>query len=379
MEDEGIREEYRRHTAFKLLFIALCILFMFIAAAVSITIGGYEISVLRVYEVIWDHLRGVDLVKYSDAWYDDDIVWNTRLPRVLFAIVAGIGLAVSGAMMQSIMKNPLAEPYTTGVSAGAYLGVALSMAVGFPALADSGMVVDAFLFAMLPVVVLAVMSPRFNDSVASIILLGTALAYMFNAASTIILVSTDSETLASVYRWQVGSFTDVDWDDLRVVAVVVAVGALISLFMSRQLNLMSMGDEGAQSLGLNVKRIRIISLVVMACMVAAIVAYSGIIGFIGLICPHIVRLIIGSDNRFLIPAASAFGAAFLLMADTLAKYMSSMDSVPVGAVAALIGAPVFLLILVTNRRRIWRAKRPVSTAAGGDAPSCSSRQRLSRL
>lgn len=351
--NEKLRTEYRRHVIFKLFFIALCIVFMFIAAAVSITIGGYDISVTRVYEVIWNHICGIELEEYSKAWYDDEIVWNTRLPRVMFAIAAGAGLAVSGSIMQSVMKNPLAEPYTTGVSAGAYLGVSLSVVAGFSLMSNSDTVIDAFVFALLPVLILTVMSPKFNDSVASIILLGTALAYLFNAASTVLLVSTDSETLASVYMWQVGSFTNVGWNDVSVVIIVVSVGSAISLFLSHKLNLMSMGDEGAQSLGVNVRLLRIIGLIVMACMVASIVAYSGIIGFIGLICPHIVRIVIGSDNRFLLPAASAFGAAFLLFADTVAKYMSSLDAIPVGAVASLFGAPAFLLILITNRRHIW--------------------------
>ncbi len=124
---QGLKEQYRQHTLRKVLFIAICVLLMFVALAVSIIIGGYDISFIRVYEVIWDHITGVELTLYSREWYDDQIVWNNRLPRVLFAMVAGAGLAISGVMMQSIMKNPLAEPYTTGVSAGAYFGVAVSI------------------------------------------------------------------------------------------------------------------------------------------------------------------------------------------------------------------------------------------------------------
>lgn len=348
---ETMKDDYRRHILRKVLFIAVCIILMVIAMAVSITIGAYEISIQRVYEVIWDHITGVQLEYGSREWYDDQIVWNGRLPRVVFAIMAGIGLAVSGVTMQSIMKNPLAEPYTTGVSSGAYLGVAMSMALGFNLVGGSA--VNSFLFALIPVVIMICLSPRFNDSVASIILIGTALTYMFNAFSTLILVSSDSETLESVYRWQVGSLTNMSWDQTIVVAVVVIIGSAAIMLLSRKLNLMMMGDESAQTLGLNVRRLRVVCLVIMALIVAFIVTYSGIIGFIGLICPHIIRLVIGSDNRFVIPAASAFGAAFLLISDTLAKYLSDLDAVPVGVICSLIGAPMFLIILIRNRRGIW--------------------------
>jgi len=255
--------------------------------------------------------------------------------------------------MQSVMKNPLAEPYTTGVSAGACFGVALSMVLGMSLFPSLNMGFEAFLMALIPVAIIIVMSPKLNNSVATIILIGIALTYMFNAFSTFLLVTTDAETLASIYKWQVGSFTNITWDQLSLIAVFVIVGTIIIEILSHKLNIMTLGDNAAQSLGVNVRRMRILCLLVMAVMVACIVTYAGIIGFVGLICPHIIRLIIGSDNRFLIPAASAFGAAFLLFADSAAKWLSSMDMVPVGAVCGLIGAPLFLFILMHNRRDIW--------------------------
>lgn len=352
-ELQAFKAEYRQHTARKAMFILACVVLAFFGVAISVIVGGYDISITRVYEVIWDHITGVELVPYSKEWYDDQIVWNNRLPRVLFALVAGVGLAVSGVAMQGIMKNPLAEPYTTGVSSGAYFGVAVSIVLGLSIMSSTDSAVSALLFALIPVAVMIMLSSRSMNSVATIILVGTALSYMFNAFSTLILVGTDSDTLASVYKWQVGSFSSIMWDQLTIVACVVFVGAVVIMLLSKRLNIMSMGDENATSLGLNVKRIRIICLIVMAVIVAFIVAFSGIIGFVGLVCPHIIRLIIGSDNRFVIPAAAAFGAAFLLIADTAAKWMSSLDSVPVGVVASLIGAPLFLYILIHNRREIW--------------------------
>lgn len=356
MTDAGLdsfKTEYKQHTSRKVAFILVCAILAFIGVATSVVVGGYEITISRVYESIWDHITGVELTPFTREWYDDQIIWYGRMPRVLFALVAGVGLAVSGVTMQSIMKNPLAEPYTTGVSSGAYFGVALSIAMGISVMNSTDSVIDALIFALIPVSIMIALSTRTEGSVATIILVGTALSYMFNAFSTLILVSTDADTLANVYKWQVGSFSDMEWPELEMVAAVVIVGSVLILLLSKKLNIMSLGDENAISLGLNIKRLRIICLVVMAVMVSFIVAFSGIVGFVGLICPHIIRLVIGSDNRFVIPAAAAFGAAFLLFADTAAKWMSYVDAVPVGVVASLVGAPAFLIILIHNRREIW--------------------------
>ena len=354
MEFETLKKEYKRRTLFKLLFIALCISFVVITGAISITIGGYDISPIRVYEVIYDHITGKQLEQFSKEWYDDFIVWDNRLPRVLFAILAGFGLAISGVAMQSIMKNPLAEPYTTGVASGAHLGVSIAMGMGILIIAEPfGMIGNAFLFSLIPVALIIIFSSRLGDSVASIILVGTALTYLFNAFSTYILVHLDSESLSNVYRWQVGTVSAISWDNLTLVAVAVISGSILIHLLSNRLNMMAMGDNNAKSLGVNVRRLRIIIMVIMAIIVSIIISFAGILGFVGLICPHIIRMIIGSDNRFVIPAASAFGAAFLLFADTVAKYLSSLDDIPVGVVCSFIGAPIFLIILIRNRRGIW--------------------------
>lgn len=349
---ESFLKGYRQSLVLKLGFIAVCIVLMVAMAAVSITIGGYDISATEVYETIFRHLSGSHPDLYSKEWYDNEIVWNTRLPRVLFGILAGAALAVSGVAMQSVMRNPLAEPYTTGVSSGAYLGMAVSIGLGIT-IAGTGDIITALIFALIPVSMIVLMSPRLNGSVATLILIGTALTYMFNAFSTLILVSVDAETLADVYRWQIGSLGDITWNNMPAIACTVIVGTAAIWLLTNKLNLMALGDENAKSLGVNVRRLRILCLVIMAGMVAVVVVYSGIIGFIGLICPHIVRIVLGADNRFILPASAAFGAAFLLTADTIAKYLSAMDSIPVGAIASLIGAPIFLFILMRNKRQVW--------------------------
>ena len=349
---EEFQNTYHRGILKKLFFILFCLIMLLVTSAISVTIGTYEITVWEVYQTIFNHLIGNDPEQGTREWNDLVIVWQYRLPRVAFAALAGFGLAVAGTAMQGVMKNPLAEPYTTGVSSGAYLGVAMSMCLGIT-IGAYGDMVSALILALVPVCIIALAASKVTTSVATIILLGTALSYMFNALSTFILVNTDVETLAEVYRWQVGSVAGLTWDELAYVALTVFAGSIGIFVLSSKLNIMAVGDENAKSLGVNVNLIRAIILVIIAAIVAAIVVYAGIIGFVGLICPHIVRMLIGSDNRYILPAAAMFGASFLLAADTIAKYISSFDTLPVGAVASLIGAPIFLYILINNRRGIW--------------------------
>ena len=344
---------YRRYTAFRLTFIVVCIAVAIIVAFYSLSIANFPLTLDDVIHVFSDHLNGISYDITTPEGIMDDIVFNTLLPRVIFAMIAGIGLAISGVTMQSVMKNPLAEPYTTGVSSGAYLGVALIMAMNFSILSTGGVVSNAILFALIPVFIILIMSPKMNNSVATLILIGTAISYMFNAASTLILVASESETVAEVYRWQVGSFSGLQWHSTIIASIVVILGSMIIFVLSKKLNIIMMGDETAKSLGVNVKRMRLACLFIMAVIVAVVVAFCGILGFVGLICPHMIRLVLGADNRFVIPAACSFGAAFLVVADTIVRYISLLDMIPVGAVVSLIGAPVFMIILIVNRRGVW--------------------------
>lgn len=361
MEDESIRNseglkgEYNSFTKLKIIFILACVVVAVIAVGVSVTIGPREISFIEVYQTIWNHITGVTFPEGSKEWLDDFIIWEGRIPRIFYAAVAGAGLAVSGVVMQSVMKNPLADPYTTGVSSGACFGVAVALVMGFSLsgqIGNLGFVLNAFIFALIPVAVIIVLSPLSNSSPATLILAGVAMSYLFNALNTLLLVTTDSETLAGVYLWQVGSLTDITWSQFYIMLTIVISGIVIILLFSRKLNIMTLGDQEAKSLGLDANVMRIICLLIMSLIVASIVAFIGIVGFIGLIVPHIVRMIIGSDNRFVIPASISFGAAFLMIADIISRLVT-VTAIPVGVVVSFIGAPVFLYLIVKQRKTIW--------------------------
>ncbi len=355
--NKDFKAEYSRYVWFKLLFIALLGVLTFFIFWVSLCVGTRDLDVATVFDYFIKHLQGVTYEPRSQQAFDDSIVWNYRVPRALFGIISGAGLAISGAIMQSVMKNPLADPYTTGVSSGALFGVAIAITLGFSfggsGIAGVGTVVNAVLMAMVPVVVILLFSPFFRKSPSTLILAGVAVSYMFNALTSILLVSTDEANLDIVYRWQVGSFTDLSWGSLPLMTISVVVGIAIILPLSNKLNLMSLDDKDAKSLGLNSERLRIVCLVILSFISASIVSYVGIIGFVGLVIPHMVRMIIGSDNRFLIPGSVVLGAFFLTACDIISRALDVQAEVPVGVVTSFIGAPIFLYLIIRQKSGVW--------------------------
>ncbi|MDR2846021.1 MAG: iron ABC transporter permease [Candidatus Methanoplasma sp.] len=355
-ESEGLKTSYKSYTKRKVLFIVICLTVAISSVGISVSVGGRNVEFLDVYSTIYHHIIGTSLQQGTAEWMDDYIIWNVRLPRAVFAAIAGAGLAVGGAVMQSVMKNPLADPYTTGVSSGACFGVAVGMVLGFTAinqLDQFGLVLNAFLFALIPMVMIIMLSPLSNSSPATLILAGVAISYLFNALNTLLLVTTDAETLATVYRWQIGSLVNITWDSVPLMALITVSGIVVISFLSKRLNLMALGDAQAKSLGLDVNSLRTVCLVIMSLMAASVIAYAGIIGFVGLISPHIVRMIIDADNRFVVPAAAAFGAAFLMVSDIVSRLISDIGAIPVGVVISFVGAPIFLYLIIKQGRHIW--------------------------
>ena len=351
------KKEYSRYVWFKVLFIVIFAVLTFLVFWVSLCVGTRDLSVAEVFDYFIKHVQGVTYEPRTQEYFDDKIVWDYRVPRALFGIIAGAGLSIAGAIMQSVMKNPLADPYTTGVSSGALFGVAIAMTLGFSfgatGIAGLGTVTNAILMSMVPVVVILFFSPFFRKSPSTLILAGVAVSYLFNALTSILLVTTDEENLATVYRWQVGSFTDLSWGSLPLMTIAVVVGIAIILPLSNKLNLMSLDDKDAKSLGLNSEKLRILCLVILSFIAATIVSYVGIIGFVGLVIPHMVRMVIGSDNRYLIPGSVVLGAFFLTACDIISRAIDVQAEVPVGVVTSFIGAPIFLYLIVRQKSGVW--------------------------
>lgn len=322
-----------------------------LAVLVTLGFGVYHISVADAIAAFFGHLTG-----HRAGYYDDYYVWDVRLPRALGALVVGLGLAVAGAVMQNDMHNPLAEPYTMGISSGAFLGAVLSLICGYSLIpfltGDAATIVNAFIFSLIPTAMIVVISHFRKMTPTAIILTGVAIMFLFSSICQVIMVAAPSESLADAYNWRVGTLAKVTWDNLPLMAGFVFVISLILYLLSRQLDVMYLGDRSATTLGVNAGRLRLVTLALVSFMTAAIVSFTGTIGFIGLVGPHVARIFVGSANRYLIPASAAFGATFIILADTVAK-VAGINGLPVGVISAMIGGPLFIYILVRQKKSAW--------------------------
>lgn len=346
-------ERYRSYIGSKYLFIIVCIVVAILVAGYAITVGSYKIGFFESYEMIWKHITG-DISDDITEQTKDLIVWETRLPRVITGAIVGIALAASGAVMQSMMKNPLADPYTTGISSGASFGATL--AIIYSVTFVSGVyatVVNAFIFSLVPAAIIILVSGLRKASPTVMILSGIAVMYIFNAFTTVFMLMADPEDLAAVYTWQVGTLGKSQWDYIPVMFGVTVVGVIILQLLSNKINLLSTGDESAKSLGVDADKLRIFCLIIVSLVTASVVSFTGIIGFVGLVCPHVVRIFIGSDNKYLIPASAAFGVVLVLVSDIIGRTIIYPAVLQVGVVTAFLGGPLFLYLLIKQKKEVW--------------------------
>jgi iron complex transport system permease protein len=281
------------------------------------------------------------------------IVLEIRLPRVLLAAFVGAGLATAGALLQALLQNPLADPYVLGISGGAALGGVAALALGVGAgLGALSVPLFAFLGAVAATALLYVIAGSVGRAPAQSLLL-TGVVFNAFASSLIVFVMTvaDLSRMRGIFLWLIGSIRLVDLWLVGSVGLLLALGLGVGVYHAYALNLLSQGDEAAAYLGVDVVKVRRRLLLATALMIGAAVAFSGLIGFVGLIVPHLLRLVIGSDHRLVVPASALLGAAFLMFADTLARTVLAPNELPVGALTALVGGPLFLALL---RRELSR-------------------------
>ena len=280
------------------------------------------------------------------------MVWLIRLPRLILAIGVGVGLSVCGVVMQAIVKNPLADPYVLGVSSGAYLGATLAMLLGLGTiLGGSAMGVlgcaGAFLVS-LAVVGLANLGGRANA--VKLLLAGSALSAVCSGFSNLfIFILNDDHAASAVVQWSMGSLAGADWQSNGVILPVVLAGTLFFWTQYRNLNLMLLGDESAVTLGTDLHRWRLVYLLVSALLVGFVVYKAGLIGFVGLLIPHVVRMVFGTDHKKLLPLSALLGAIFLVWADVLCRVVLPGNELPIGVLTSLVGAPAFVYLMARRK------------------------------
>ncbi len=343
-------ETYNKYIGRKWMFIIFCIISMFVVVGFALSVGDYHIDFFETYEIVWNHIIG-----NVEKPLEDSIIFTLRLPRIIAGILAGVGLAVAGVAMQSTLMNPLADPYTTGVSSGAGFGATLGMILGISlfGLEQYGIIVNAFVFSLIPMLVIVIVSKLKNASPTTMIMAGIAVMYIFGAMTTVITLMADPNDLQDLYRWTVGSLAFASADDLPFMTIMVGLGAIILQILSNKLNILASGDESAKSLGIDAEKLRRFCMILVALITASVVSFTGLIGFVGLVAPHIVRTVIGPDNRYLLPASAAFGALLLIVADLIGKTMIAPAQLQVGVITAFLGGPLFLWLILRKNSTIW--------------------------
>jgi len=343
-----LKRRMRFYSILGLFFLLLLV--MVLAAAV----GSVKISPLTTFRIL---LSQLPLVEVAQTWPSviSTIVLEIRLPRVILAGLVGAALATAGATYQGLFRNPLADPYLIGVAQGASLGAVIGFlmpldwqAAGFgviPLLAFCGALAST-------AVVYGLARMGKVLPITTLILAGVALGALLSSIVSYLIISS-GDKLHGIIFWLMGSFSLSQWSEVKVVLPYIGVGVLVILLFSRLLNVMQLDEEQAQQLGVNVERLKVVLLVAATFITAAAVSFVGIIGFVGIVIPHAVRLLWGADHRFVLPLSLLVGAIFLILADLVARTVLAPTEIPIGVITALCGAPFFLYLLRRRRKAIF--------------------------
>lgn len=316
------------------------------AMIVGISLGPISIPFKETVLICLHKLHLIDYAGFSDQQWV--VITEVRLPRVLVASLVGGALAVAGVAMQGLFRNPLVEPGYIGVSSGAALGAVCAIFFGWSSVSAMFLPLSAFGGALLATsVILLVWKATKQQSIIVLLLLGIGINSFFSAIMNVLVATSKNEQeLRSIVYWLQGGLEARTWEHVIIISIPIIIGSLILLFFGNQLNMMLLGEEHARTSGVNTRFTRNTVLSIAALITGAAVSVSGIIGFIGLVVPHILRLIIGPDHRLLLPASAFGGAAFLIFADLISRMILQPITLQVGVVSALIGAPLFILLII---------------------------------
>ncbi|WP_410874872.1 FecCD family ABC transporter permease [Nocardia sp. A7] len=321
---------------------------LIVVAIGALSVGRYGVPPNEIVRILLGQFLPIE-----QTWYPQEstVVLDVRLPRVLLSILLGAGLALTGAVMQAVFRNPLASAQVLGVSSGASFGGVLILLAGFGGAALVGGAFLGGVAALALVVAIARAVP--GAPLLMIILGGTVVGAMFQAmVSFITYIADPYSELPSIVFWLMGSLATASYTKVLTAAIPIVAAGLVVLALRWRLNILAMGDEDATALGLAPKRLRNLLLVCVALITAGSVSVAGVIGWVGLVVPHLVRMMVGTDNRMVLPVSALLGASYLTLIDTLSRTISSTE-IPIGILTAIIGAPFFVALLIRNRTRLW--------------------------
>lgn len=326
----------------------ILLIILFLSIGFAVTMGSVDISIKEVYEVILYKLFNIGDSSMG-AGAVADVVWLIRMPRIVLAIAVGAGLSVVGIVMQAIVKNPLADPYILGVSSGASLGATLAVVLGIGSVFGSNSLgIMGFIGAFgVSILVLMISNIGGRSNSIKLLLAGMALSSVCSSFSSfLVYISDDSQKLKTITFWLMGSLAGAKWNEIVIILPVIILGTIFFITQYRTLNLMLLGDEVSITLGTDLHKFRIIYLVITSLMIGLLVYVSGMIGFVGLIIPHIVRIIFGTDHKKIIPITALLGSIILIWADVISRSLIKGTEIPIGIVISIIGAPLFVWLMI---------------------------------
>jgi len=317
-----------------------------IVAGISLGSGSAEISKKEIFELLVKKTQG-----HTPVSPEATIIFNLRIPRIILGFMVGGALALSGVMFQGMFKNPLVEPYTLGVSGGAALAVSAVLVFGYPL--GFGLPMAGFCGALLAIFFVYTIGSRWKKmKITSLLLTGVMLSFICSAAIMLIMSVAKSEEVHGIIFWIMGNLEGIPPPLLRLVCVIISVGAVLSFSKAWSLNALSMGEEEATHLGIEVEKVKRELFILSSLMTGVAVSVSGIIGFVGLVVPHFIRMLIGSDHRIVMPAAFLLGGTFLVLCDTVARTVIAPIELPVGVITGIIGGMAFLYFLNKSGKRV---------------------------
>jgi iron complex transport system permease protein len=344
----AVGDVYRRLARRRSALLALAAALLFVSLLTDVMIGPAELTISQVLDAL---LRPGQVDSSHRV-----ILWSFRLPTALFAVVIGAALGVAGAQMQTILSNPLASPYTLGVSAGASFGAALAMVCGagvVPIAATFVVPTSAFVFAMLCSLAVYGVAHVKKGATEHIILSGVALLFLFNAGIGFLQYNASEDQLAAIVFWIFGSLQRATWPKLAFVSASLLLIVPIFAAKAWQLTALRMGDDRARSLGVDVRQLRLLILILVSVLTATAVCFVGAIGFIGLVAPHLARMMVGEDQRYFMPLSALAGASLLSVASIAGKLLIPGAVFPIGIATAFMGVPFFAAMVLAKRRSVW--------------------------
>ncbi|MCW2475622.1 MULTISPECIES: iron ABC transporter permease [unclassified Symbiopectobacterium] len=345
--ESDILRHYQDILRHRLLIMLLLVVAIVASLLLDFTMGPSGLSL----DVLWQTLTNP---AQADAG-TRVIVWDIRLPYALMALIVGLALGLAGAEMQTILNNPLASPFTLGVSSAAAFGAALAivLGIGIPGIPAQWFIsANAFLFALMAALLLDGITRWTNVATSGVVLFGIALVFTFNALVSMLQFIANEDTLQGLVFWTMGSLARASWEKLGVLLLALAVLMPLSFMSSWKLTALRLGEDRATSFGINVRRLRLTTLLRISILSALSVAFVGPIGFIGLVAPHIARMVFGEDHRFYLPASALIGALVLSLASVASKNLIPGVIIPVGIVTSLVGVPFFLSIILRHRGNV---------------------------